>query len=681
MNKSKLRGAFGLRHVILFFIFLLSLFSSPALAQINTDRVMLMGRNALYYEDYVLSIQRFNMVINARPYLSEPYFYRGLAKFYLEDYTGAETDCSTSLDLNPYVAMTYQLRALCRINRKNYEGAIADYHKVIDQEPKNQAAWHNLVLCHLELKQLDEATSAIDRMIRLWPRNAENYTIKAQVAIQQSDTVAAVALIDSALVCDAYDTRAWSMRSMISLSRGEYAQAEEELDKAIVQSPRVAGYYVNRALARFHQNNLRGAMSDYDLALEIEPRNYLAHFNRALLRAQVGDDNRAIEDLDFVLSVEPDNMIALFNRALLLDNTGDYRGAIRDISAVIDEYPEFWTGYAQRAAIRRKIGDTYGAERDEFKVLKARMDRRAGVKSTTPHKTRKQSSRDIEDYASLVEADNEEPEREYASDYRGRVQNRRVELTPQPFFVLSLHRTESTVSRYRPFYKAVETLNASHRLPRAVYLTNHEPTLTEVEMQVHFEAIADATQRIEGLARGRQNAEALATLYFGRALDEYHVRDFDSAARDLQSAIEQDRNNILVQMLLAQVRQRQMEVQTAESDAAAMSSRLGASAAIDELRRLTQLAPDMPYAWYNLGNIYFAQKDYRHAREAYTNALNADPRFPDAYYNRGLASILDGNLQSGLSDLSQAGEYGLYQAYNLIKRYSSDKKNKDSGAK
>jgi len=640
-----------------------------AYGQINTDRVMLMGRNALYYEDYVLSIQRFNMVINARPYLSEPYFFRALAKFYLEDYSGAEADCSKSLELNPYVSNTYQLRALCRINRKDYDGAIADYEKVLDQEPKNQSCWHNLVLCRFELKQYDKAIETIDRMIRLWPRDAENYTMKAQASIQQADTVRGLELIDSALVCDAFDTRAWSMRSMISLSRGQYAEAEAEVDKAIVQSPRVAGYYVNRALARFHQNNLRGAMADYDLALEIEPRNYLAHFNRALLRAQVGEDNRAIEDLDYVLSVEPDNMIALFNRALMLDNTGDYRGAIRDITAVIDEYPEFWTGYAQRAAIRRKIGDIYGAERDEFKLLKARMDRRSGQKNSR-HKTRKQSSRNIEDYASLVEADSSEPEPEYTSAYRGKVQNRQVELTPQPFYVLSFHHSGNGVSRYMPYYKAVETLNASHILPRAVYLTNHEPTLSEPQMQAHFDAITDATQRIETAVTGQQDKAQLVILYFGRALDEYQVRDFDSAARDLDSAAQLNADNVLVQMLMAQVRQRQMEVQTSEAEGASLTTRLGASAAIDALQRLTSLAPDMPYAWYNLGNLYLSQKDYGKARDAYTRALNADPRFPDAYYNRGLAAILDGNLQSGLADLSQAGEYGLYQAYNLIKRYS-----------
>ena len=86
-------------------------------AQINTDRVLLMGRNALYYEDYVLAIQRFNMVINAKPWLGEPYFYRAVAKFYLEDYQGAEIDCNKALERNPYSLNHYVLRALCRINQ------------------------------------------------------------------------------------------------------------------------------------------------------------------------------------------------------------------------------------------------------------------------------------------------------------------------------------------------------------------------------------------------------------------------------------------------------------------------------------------------------------------------------------------------------------------------------------
>lgn len=58
----------------------LLLFPTFIYAQINTDRVMMIARNALYFEDYVLSIQYFNQVINAKPYLYEPYFSEGLPR-------------------------------------------------------------------------------------------------------------------------------------------------------------------------------------------------------------------------------------------------------------------------------------------------------------------------------------------------------------------------------------------------------------------------------------------------------------------------------------------------------------------------------------------------------------------------------------------------------------------------
>ena len=40
-----------------------------AKAQYRVDRLITAGRSALYYEDYVLSIQYFNLAINSKPYL------------------------------------------------------------------------------------------------------------------------------------------------------------------------------------------------------------------------------------------------------------------------------------------------------------------------------------------------------------------------------------------------------------------------------------------------------------------------------------------------------------------------------------------------------------------------------------------------------------------------------------
>ena len=96
------------------------------LAQYNTDRLVMIGRSALFYEDYVLSMQYFNQAIQAKPYLYEPWFFRGVAKYYLEDYAGAERDCSEALQRNPYVVNIYELRGLTRIQQKKYTEAIGD---------------------------------------------------------------------------------------------------------------------------------------------------------------------------------------------------------------------------------------------------------------------------------------------------------------------------------------------------------------------------------------------------------------------------------------------------------------------------------------------------------------------------------------------------------------------------
>ena len=79
------------RHIIILILVLAGI-SGSASAQLNTDRITAIGRNALYFEDYVLSIQYFNQVIKLKPYLAEPYLLRAIAKIQRQDYTGALKD-------------------------------------------------------------------------------------------------------------------------------------------------------------------------------------------------------------------------------------------------------------------------------------------------------------------------------------------------------------------------------------------------------------------------------------------------------------------------------------------------------------------------------------------------------------------------------------------------------------
>ena len=103
----------SMKRNIIFYIFILV---SPftLLSQVNAEQVLSIGKNVLSMEDYMLSIQYFNQAIKAKPYLSEAYFFRGLAKLYLEDYRGAEEDCTLALERNKFRTEAYKVRGFAR---------------------------------------------------------------------------------------------------------------------------------------------------------------------------------------------------------------------------------------------------------------------------------------------------------------------------------------------------------------------------------------------------------------------------------------------------------------------------------------------------------------------------------------------------------------------------------------
>jgi len=641
----------------------------PLHAQYNIDRLINVGRSALYFEDYVLSMQYFNQAIAAKPYLYEPWFYRGVAKFYLDDFAGAEADCTEALQRNPYVTSIYELRAICRIRLEQYSDAAADYTHALRYDPENQGLWHNRVLCHIQNKEYDVAQQQLDTLLTRWSQYARGYAMRAEVYLLQKDTTSAIAAFDRALEIDPYDGETWSGRSVISLSRQEWKDAEHFLDKTIHLLPRHAASYINRALARFNQNNLRGAMVDYDTALDLDPNNFLGHYNRGLLRAQVGDDNRGIEDFDFVLKLEPDNLMALFNRALLLEQTGDLRGAIRDYTKVIGEYPNFWFGLQHRADCYRRLGQTRQAELDEFRILKAQMDKRYGGKQPRLNRRqmRRRSDEDLEKYNQLVVADEQEMEHEYKSEYRGRVQNRQTDDTLLPMFALTFLQKGSEVHTDVAYDRHVEAFNRqSGQRPLYVSIQRSSPSTT-------FAYIDSLT---EAIGRARTVALASNSLLL-RAVAYSELQNFESAIDDLNTYLHIDSTSVLALWQRAVCQSKQNQFLASESPnadtktprSATLENALLTENVLGDLTLALRLAPENAYLYYNRATLYASRKDYTKAIADYTRAIELDAQLAEAWYNRGLCHIFAGNKQAGVSDLSKAGEMGLYTAYNLIKRY------------
>ena len=374
--------------------------AAPAVnAQINTDQVMNIGRNALYFEDYILSIQYFNQVIAQKPYLAEPYYYRAIAKISLDDFSGADADATQCIERNPFINEAYRLRAVARHNSHKFDLAIEDYKKCLEINPDRKDLMTNMGLCNLALKNYDQADSCLQWVLERDTTSDRVYMALAQLNLEKADTLQALSYLSRGIDIDKKNVQARLMRCDIYFSVvKDMAKALEDMDEVINLEPNNVTYYINRSIMRYRSNDYRGTMADLDYAVALDPDNLTAHYNRALLRTEVGANNKAIEDFNFVLERDPENYPALYNRTMLLINTGQYRqgisglnsmlakdkndfvalyqramlyietgqykNALRDVNDILSRYPKFESGYMIRAQLKAKLGDKSGYESD-----------------------------------------------------------------------------------------------------------------------------------------------------------------------------------------------------------------------------------------------------------------------------------------------------------------------------
>ena len=645
-------------------------------AQLNTTRVMEIGRNALYFEDYVLSIQYFNKVIDAKPFLYEPYFYRGLAKFYLDDFVGAEEDLTSAIERNPYVARSYQLRGLCRAHLDSLALAERDLRTGIRYDLQNVEMWHNLAAVVMQAGEWEKAADVLDSLMVFSPRNSTAYVLRTQVAMNMQDTVTALAMANKAVECDKYSADVYDARSMVHYAMKAYEEAEADIDRSIELLPGRSGSYANRGLVRYARENLRGALADFDMAVYVDSTVFSIRYNRGLLLMEFGENNRAIEDFDMVLAVDPDNTLARFNRAILRSAVGDYKGAISDLTIVIDAYPNFEQAYSYRADARRKYGDKAGARADEQwirnKWQKIYMNSGSSVRkeyTLTDDEIRKRSEENIRNYNRMIGPAGVKT-KYYTVQSRGKVQNKNVYIELEPLFVLTYYGYDDGMGVASGFSAAVEECNAKRVGCRPLLLTNKERALSGSEVEYHFEHIDEMSKEVAG-----DDSEAAARLE--RAIDYYLVQDVDAALSDIDKVVALAANGWVPYFIRAFVRYKQLELNRMNAsgerrgatkqntDFSGMDYRLVKA----DLDRVIELEPSFAEAYFNRANVLAKLNDFKSAIMDYTVAISLNDRLAEAYYNRGLAKIYTGNAEGGVADLSKAGELGMYKAYSVIKRF------------
>ena len=656
------------------------LMCAPLQAQINTDRMMSVGRTALYFDDYVLSIQYFNQVINAKPYLAEPYFLRAVAKFYLEDYRGAEQDCNSSIGRNPFVVNAYQVRGLARVYQERYEEAIKDFREGLRLDPDNNQLRHNLILCLVRSGNNEEAMLATDTLLASSPRYAPAMAMRSDLLWEQGDSTGALEWVNKALDINQFDDDMLHHRGVMLARMERYEEAEKDMDKAIYLNPGDAGAYITRAMIRYFRDDLNGALADYDMSIIIDPGNINGHYNRGNLRAQVGDDNRAIEDFDVVIDAEPNNMMALFYRGILRENTGDYRGAEQDITKVLEEYPNFIQGYQIRSEVREKLGNSRGAEQDAMVVMREQNRRFNNAMGYTDEqdeeddeKTRSSSDKNVRNYRKIIVDENLENSTGFSSEYRGKVQNRNVEVQYLEPYRLTYFKDNNNAIKNVRYSKIVDELFTTGYFMSEIVLDNHDVSLNERQINSLFADIDKRTSQLSG------NSAHPDIILLSRAIDFALLQDFSSAESDIDNALACNQENWAAWFLRAQIRARsiqinragqEMDLQQGHSDISGNISDMSYQSVIKDLSKVIDMEPLFAFGYYNRATIYAMINDLHASLVDLDKAIELDETLAEAWYNRGLVLVLLNRMDEAFRDLSHAGELGIYSAYNIIKRFS-----------
>lgn len=659
--------------------------SLSMLAQIDAERVVRIGRNALSFKDYALAIQYFNTAIQYMPELAEPYFYRGLAKFSLDDLHGTEADCDACIERNPFIYNAYFLRALARHSQGKDSLALADYQIVLQDNPDDQGALHNTALLYIAAKDSISARQTIDRLQRFYSNYAPSYVIDGGLALQQGDTLRAQTLFNKGIEVSPTSPASYLSLANIAYSQQRYKEALDLINKALVHDGENTDIYTNRALVYFQLNNLRGAMTDYTTAINLKHNNLLALYNRALLRNRVGEYTEAMQDFDRVLGYDPNNAFARFNRALIGNELGMYAKAKGDFDKIIERYPTFVPAYLERARAKKYLGDTRGAEIDLYRAsqlndpkvaarIRQQQDRDNNAEEDNPETkdTRTEKDENIRKFRMLIY--DESARQAYNQMYReeegirGRLQDRHTTIDIEPLFIFSYYEDTHKSPRQGQNYN---TLFGVHHTRYTLKAICHIPTLSENLIADHRQALAQPL-----------SAEANSLKRFDRAMDLLTLRDYQAAA-ELFISLSLEGDTPLAHLSLFQYTTTQLyfiesEIRSQGEDATASTNdginrqllrlRAQSEEVLEKLEELAKRYSTAAPVLYNLGTLCYKRQEYQRAIDYFSQALQIDPMLSAAFFNRGLCYYAIGEKLLADKDMSQAGSLGIYRAYSIIKR-------------
>ena len=643
-------------------------------AQYDKDVFYMRGRQALADGKYSLAIENFNILSQLDTADHWTFFFRGIAKYNLGDLRGAKRDFDRSVQLNPVFTSGYHYRGITQSRFGNYDAALGDLQQAIDLRPGNEGLYFSRGVTYFLSQQFEKAVTDFDWYIRRQPKDPSAYLNRGASFLFLGDTLKAVNDYNKAIRLDRFDPEGYIRRGRLYATQKNYELAIADMDKAIELDTTNTFAYFNRAIMYYEQEKYHEAMSDLNRVLKDEPGNALTLYNRGLISAQLGAYDDALSDMDRVLNINPENVLAYFNRASIFIEMGLYKDALEDYDRAIELYPDFAKAYMNRAYVKNMLGDYKSSKKDYETARKKVQEYRE--KSSSEEVSFADTTRK---YSNLIALDAEFAKKDFDDEL---LQHRDIDIKLRPLyrFVLTGEKDNTNYALARGYEN---TLIARFQgdLPVGVAVKNEESALTE-----------EALARVEQSAWGA--AEPTADQLFMRALHDYHGKHFNSSLNYYGRAVEEAQAKGTIESLYSAfyhmnrgvlraemidfISSIESNVQVLSMDDSGntrarvkdqVSRQYDYSDAIRDMKAASETVPDIPYIYYNLGNLYCLSAEHISSIENYSKAIALYPYMGDAYFNRGLVLIYLKDKEKGCIDLSRAGELGVQDAYGVIKKY------------
>ena len=649
-------------------------------AQYDKDAFYYRGRRALADGKYAQAIENFNILTQLDTADYWTFFFRGIAKYNLGDIRGARQDFDRSVHINPVFTSGYHYRGITESRYGNYDQALADLQHAIDLRPGEIGLYFSRGVTYFLSQQFESAVKDFDKYIRKEPKDPSAYLNRGASFLFLGDTLKAVADYNKAIRLDRFDPEGYVRRGRVYASQKKYDLAIDDMDKAIELDTTNTFAYFNRAIMYYEREKYREAMTDLNRVLQDEPGNALTLYNRGLINAQLGAFEDALDDMDRVLNINPENVLAYFNRASIFIEMGLYKNALEDYDKAIELYPDFAKAYMNRAYVKNLLGDLKSSKKDyETAQQKVREYREKNVSDmgSFADTTKK--------YSSLISLDADFAKKDFNDEL---LQHRDIDIRLRPLykFVVTGQKDDTNYALNRGYENSLIT-RFKAVLPVGVDVKN-EPVHMSDETMAAVEAAAYA------------GGDATAEMLFLRALYEYEGKQFNSslnyygqASEKAQEAEDVSRMyEVFYRMNRGALRAEMIEfIASIESnvqvlsmdDAGTTRARVKDQVtrsydytdAVEDMKAAAEIVKDMPYVYYNLGNLYCLSSEHINSIENYTKAIELYPYMGDAYFNRGLVLIYLKDKEKGCIDLSRAGELGVQDAYGVIKKYCEDENN------